>query len=93
MVVLKKSDEELNTIMSILPQINLIISRFYIPDDFDISSYYWDLRKRTLAWLKACNKKMENDNQRNTFPIEKFTLPSKITNTNKKLSVFQKNIT
>ena len=53
---IKKSDKELVAIMSILSQINLIINRFYIPDDFCISDYYYELRRRTLAWLKACNK-------------------------------------
>ena len=79
--------------MSILSQINLIINKFYIPDDYDITSYYWDLRKRTLVWLNVCNKKMKNDNQQNTFPTEKFTLLSKITITNNEPSIFQKNIT
>ena len=90
---IEKSDEELDVIMSLLSQNNLIKNIFYIPDDYDITSYYWDLRKRTLAWLKACNKKMKNDNQQNTFPIEKFSLLSKITNTNNESSFFQKNIT
>ena len=37
---IEKSDEELDVIMSILSQINLIINRFSIPDDYDITSYY-----------------------------------------------------
>ena len=51
----EKSDEQLVAIMSILSQINLIINRFYLPDDYSITDYYYDLRRRTLAWLKACN--------------------------------------
>ena len=57
--------------MSILSQINLIINRFYIPEDYCITDFHYELRKRTLAWLKACNKKIENDNQQYTFSIEK----------------------
>ena len=53
---IKKSDRELVAIMSILSQINLIINKFYLPDDYSITDYYYDLRKHTLAWLKACNK-------------------------------------
>ena len=68
---IRRSDKEQVAIMSILSQINLIINRFYIPDDYCITDYYYNLRKRTLAWLKACNKKMENDNQQYTFAIEK----------------------
>ena len=67
----KRSDKDVVAIMSILSQINLLITRFYIPDDYCITNYYYDLRKRTLAWLETCNKKMENDNQLYTFPIEK----------------------
>ena len=48
---------------SILSQINLITNRFYIPDDYSITHYCFDLRERTLDWLEACNKKMENGNQ------------------------------
>ena len=51
-----KNDEELVAIMSILSQINLVINRFYSPDDYSITDYYYDLRRCTLAWLKACNK-------------------------------------
>ena len=58
----EKSDDELVVITSILSQINLIKNRFYIPDDFCIIIYYFDLRKRILARLKACN-----DNQQNTL--------------------------
>ena len=68
---IKKSDEELVAIMSILSQINLITNRFSLPDDYSITDYYYDLRRRTLAWLKACNKNINGDNQQNTFPIEK----------------------
>ena len=53
---IKKSGEELAAIISILSQINLIINRFYLPDDYCITEYYYDLKRRTLAWLKACNK-------------------------------------
>ena len=54
---IKKSNEELAAIMSILTLINLIINRFYLlPDDYSITDFYYDLRRRTLAWLKACNK-------------------------------------
>ena len=53
---IKKSDGELVAIMSILSQINLIINRLYLPDDYSITDYYYDLRRRTSAWLKACNK-------------------------------------
>ena len=53
---IKKSDEELVAIMSILSQINLIINRFYLSDDHGIPDYYYDLRRRLLAWLKACIK-------------------------------------
>ena len=67
----KRSNKELVAIMSILSQIILIINRFYIPDDYSITDYYYDLRKRILAWLKVCNKKMQNENQQYTFPIEK----------------------
>ena len=67
---IKKSDEEL-VAMSILSQINLIINRFYLPDDYSITDYYYDLRRRTLAWLKACNKNMNEANQQYAFPIEK----------------------
>ena len=68
---IKRSDKELFAIMSILSQINLILDRFFIPDDYCITAFYYDLRKRTLAWLKVCNKKMENNNQQYTFPLEK----------------------
>ena len=34
---IKKSDEELVVIMSILSQINLIINRFYLPDEYSIT--------------------------------------------------------
>ena len=70
-VYIKRNDRELVAIMSILSQINLILNRFFIPDDYCFADYYYDLRKRTIAWLKACNKKMENDIQQYTFPIEK----------------------
>ena len=53
---IKKSDEELIAIMSILSQIDLIINKFYLPDDYSITDYSYDLRRPTLAWLKACNK-------------------------------------
>ena len=69
---IKKSDEELVAIMSILSQINLIINRFFLPDDYSITNHYYDLRRRTLACLKACNKNINDDNQQNTFPIEKL---------------------
>ena len=36
--------------MSILSQIKLILNGFYIPDDYNITDYYYDLRRRTLAW-------------------------------------------
>ena len=49
---IKRSDKELVAIMSILSRINLIINRFYIPDDYCITEYYYDLRKRTIAWKK-----------------------------------------
>ena len=68
---IKRSDKELVAIMSILSHINLITNRFYIVEDYCNTDYYYDLRKRTLAWLKACNKKMENHNQQYTFPIDK----------------------
>ena len=42
--------------MCILSQINLIINRFYLPDDYNNIDYYYDLGKRTLAWLKFCKK-------------------------------------
>ena len=67
----KRSDKELVAIMSIVAQINLIINRFYLPVDFSITDYYYDLRRRTLAWLKACNENIKDDNQQYTFPIEK----------------------
>ena len=38
----KKSDEEHVAIMSILSQINLIINRFYLPDDYCNTDYYYD---------------------------------------------------
>ena len=60
---IKRSDEDLVVIKSILSQINLITNTFYIPDDYSITDYYYDLRRCTLDWLKACNKKMENGNQ------------------------------
>ena len=56
--------------MSILSQINLIINRFYLADDYS-TQYYYDLRRRTLAWLKACKKNINDDNQQYAFPIEK----------------------
>ena len=59
-----KSDEELVAILSILWQINLIINRFYLPDNYSITDYFYDLRRRTLVWLKACNKNINDDNQR-----------------------------
>ena len=46
----KRSDKELVAIMSILSQINLIINRFYLPVDCSITDFYYDLRRRTLAW-------------------------------------------
>ena len=46
---IEKSDEELVAIMSIHSQINLIINRFYLPDDYSITDYYYDFRKSTLA--------------------------------------------
>ena len=46
----KKPDEELAAIKSILSQINLIIKRFYIPDDYIIIDYYYDLRKYIITW-------------------------------------------
>ena len=58
--------------MSILSQINLIINRFSLPDDYSIADYYYDLRRRTLTWLKACNKNINDANQQYTFPIEKL---------------------
>ena len=83
---IEKSDEELVAIRSTLSQINLILNRVYIPNDYCITNCYWDLRKRTLAWLKVCKKKIEKDNQ-------KITLLSKTTNTNNALSIFHNNIT
>ena len=68
---IKKSDEELVAIMSKLSQINLILNRFYLPEDYSITDDYYDLRRRTLAWLKACNKNFNDDIQKYTFPIEK----------------------
>ena len=68
---IKRSDKELVAILSILSQTNLIINRFCIPDDYCFTDYYYKLRKRALAWLNACNKKMENDKQQNTLPIVK----------------------
>ena len=68
---IKRSIKELVAIMSLLSQINLIINRFHLPDDYCITDYCYDLRKPTLAWLKVCNEKMENDNRQYTFPIEK----------------------
>ena len=56
---IKKSDEELVAIMSITSQINIIINIIYLPDDYSITDYFYDLKKRTIAWLKACNEKME----------------------------------
>ena len=47
--------------MSILSQINLIINRFYLTDDYSITDYYYDLRRRTVAWLKACNKNINRE--------------------------------
>ena len=67
----KKSDEELVVKKSILSQVNPTINRFFLPEGYSITDYYHDLRERTLAWLKACNKKMENDSQQYTFAIEK----------------------
>ena len=67
----KRSDKELVAIMSILSQINLTLNRFYLPDDCSITDFYYDLRRRTLAWLKVCNKNINDDNQQYTFPIEK----------------------
>ena len=37
---IKKSNEELVSIMSILSQINLIINRFYLPDDYSITDFF-----------------------------------------------------
>ena len=71
MNIFQKSNEELVARMSILSQINLILNRFYLPDHYDITDYYYDLRRRTLAWLKACKKNINDDNQQYTFPIEK----------------------
>ena len=53
---IKKSDEELVAIMSILSQINLRINRFFLPDHYNFTDFCYDLRRRTIAWLKACNK-------------------------------------
>ena len=51
---IKKTDEELAPIKSILSQINLIINRFYIPEDYNIIGYHYDLKKCMLTWLKHC---------------------------------------
>ena len=67
----KKSDEELVVIKTTLSEINLITNRFYIPDDYCITDHFYELRERTLSWLKACNKKIESNNQQYTFLIEK----------------------
>ena len=37
---IKKGDEDLVAIMSILSQINLIINKFYLPDDYSITDYF-----------------------------------------------------
>ena len=91
---IKKSDEELVASMSILSQINLIKNRLYLPDDYSITGYYYDLRRRTLVWLTACNKNINDDNQQYAFPIEKklYTLLPQTTYTNNASSVVQKNI-
>ena len=79
----EKSDEELVAIMSVLSQINLIKHRFYIPNEYCITNYHYDLRKRTLAWLKTCNKQMENDNHQ-------ITLLSKTSYSDNAPSIFSK---
>ena len=68
---IRKTDEELAAIKSILSQINLIVNRFYIPDEYNIIDYYYDLRKCILTWLIYCDKNINDDNQQYTFPIEK----------------------
>ena len=88
---IKKSDEELVGIMSILSQINLIINRFYLPDDYSITDYYYDLKRRTSAWLKACNKiSMMIINFILSQLSNKFTLLSKTTYSINASSMFKK---
>ena len=41
--------EEMVNMLAILPQINLIIDRFYLDKESDIKQLYRDLRKRILA--------------------------------------------
>ena len=47
-----KSNKELVAMWPILYQTNLIIERFYIPNDYDNTGFYWNLRRCILSWLK-----------------------------------------
>ena len=54
--------EEMLSMLAVLPQINLIIDRFYLDKESDNKQLYRDLRKRILAWLKETNTMPEVDN-------------------------------
>ena len=55
-----KNEEELISLSTILHQINLIIDRFYLPNDYDITNCYFDLRRDILVWLEECKSKKES---------------------------------
>ena len=55
-----KNEEELISLSTILHQINLIIDRFYLPNDYDITNCYCDFRRDILVWLEECKSKKES---------------------------------
>ena len=58
----EKYIEEMS-ILAILPQIILIIEKFYLDKESDVKQLHCNLRKRIIAWLEVCNTEPENDNQ------------------------------
>ena len=59
----EKYIEEMVAMLAILPQINLIIDRFYLDNDSDIKKFFSTLRKRILAGLEVSNAKSEADDK------------------------------
>ena len=57
-----KNEEELASLLNILLQINLIIDRFYLPKNNNITNCYHHLRKDKLTWLEECKSKKKTIN-------------------------------
>ena len=61
-----KNEEEMVPLSTILHQINLILDRFYLPNDYDITNCYCDLRRNKLVWLEECKNKKESIEKKTT---------------------------